>query len=231
MQVAAYIRNLGYEAVPSMTDTALVIPYALKAGLGEYARNQMVITAEFGPRLRFSKIFTSLPLVHDTPKALGVRAFCNICTKCADACPVTALPFGTPQVGGANISALKGVRKWISDTEKCFGFWAQLASDCAICMRVCPFNRDFQCWYHRLWLRLALSPLRRAALWLDRKPGGAEETQRLVVRPLSFRVSSGAHCRASFPRQSGQLAARRTVCLHVGHPEPASTSRQAEHLL
>ena len=48
MQLAAYIRNLGYEAVPSMNDTALVIPYALKAGLGEYARNQLVITPEFG---------------------------------------------------------------------------------------------------------------------------------------------------------------------------------------
>ncbi|WP_299408847.1 reductive dehalogenase domain-containing protein [uncultured Roseobacter sp.] len=171
MQVAAYIRNLGYEAVPSMNDTALVIPYALKAGLGEYARNQMVITPEFGPRLRFSKIFTSLPLAHDVPEPLGVRAFCDICTKCAEACPVKALPFGAPEVGGANVSALKGVRKWTSDAEKCFGFWAKLASDCAICMRVCPFNRDFRKWYHRLWLRLALSPLRRAALWLDAKRG------------------------------------------------------------
>ncbi|WP_299505603.1 reductive dehalogenase domain-containing protein [uncultured Roseobacter sp.] len=175
MQVAAYIRNLGYEAVPSMNDTALVIPYALKAGLGEYARNQMVITPEFGPRLRFSKIFTSLPLAHDVPKPLGVRAFCDICTKCAEACPVKALPFGAPEVGGANVSALKGVRKWTSDAEKCFGFWAKLASDCAICMRVCPFNRDFRKWYHWLWLRLALSPLRRAALWLDAKRGARKK--------------------------------------------------------
>lgn len=172
MQLAAYIRNLGYEAVPSMNDTALVIPYALKAGLGEYARNQMVITRDFGPRLRFSKIFTSLPLAHDAPQPLGVRAFCDICTKCADACPVKALPYGPPAVGGENISALRGVRKWTSDAEKCFGFWANLASDCAICMRVCPFNRDFSRWPHRLWLRLALSPLRRIALWMDRKRGG-----------------------------------------------------------
>ena len=163
MQLAAYIRNLGYEAVPSMNDTALVIPYAVKAGLGEYARNQMVITPEFGPRLRFSKIFTNLPLAEDTPKPRGVRAFCDICTRCADACPVKALPYGPPQVGGANVSAIRGVRKWTSDAEACFGFWAKLASDCAICLRVCPFNRDFSKWRHRLWLRLALSPLRRLA--------------------------------------------------------------------
>jgi len=171
MQVAAYIRNLGYEAVPSMNDTALVIPYAVKAGLGEYARNQMVITPEFGPRLRFSKIFTNLPVAHDDPKPKGVRAFCDICTKCADACPVKALPYGPPSTERANISAIKGVRKWTSDAEKCFGFWAKLSSDCAICMRVCPFNRDFGTWHNKLWLKLALSPFRKLALRLSKTHG------------------------------------------------------------
>ncbi|MGI9389867.1 MAG: 4Fe-4S double cluster binding domain-containing protein [Boseongicola sp.] len=171
MQVAAYIRNLGYQAVPSMNDTGLVIPYAIKAGLGEYARNQMVITPEFGPRLRFSKIFTSIPIAHDPPKMHGVRSFCDICTKCADACPVNALPLGPPKVSGGARSEIKGVRKWTSDAEKCFGFWAKLSSDCAICMRVCPFNRDFSKLWHRWWLQLALSPLRRVALWLDRRRG------------------------------------------------------------
>ncbi len=172
MQLAAYIRNLGYEATASMNDTGLVIPFAVKAGLGEYARNQMVITPEFGPRLRFSKIFTNLPLTHDAPKPQGVRAFCDICTKCADACPVKALPFGPPEVTNDSQSSIKGVRKWTSDAAKCFGFWAKLSSDCAICMRVCPFNRDFRKWQHRVWLKLALSPARKIALWMDRKRGG-----------------------------------------------------------
>ncbi len=172
MQLAAYIRNLGYEAVASMNDTGLVIPYAVKAGLGEYARNQMVITPEFGPRLRFSKILTSLPLAHDAPRTRGVRAFCNICTKCADACKVKALPYGPPKVGGVNPSAIRGVRKWTSDAEKCFSFWARMTSDCAICMRVCPFNRDFSKWRHQAWLQLALSPLRKLALQLDKGRGG-----------------------------------------------------------
>ncbi len=174
MQLAAYIRNLGYDAVASMNDTALVIPYALKSGLGEYARNQMVITPGFGPRLRFSKIFTNLPLSHDLPKKLGVARFCDSCTKCADACPVKALPYGPPKTGGTNPSAIQGVRKWTSDAEKCFGFWAKLSSDCAICMRVCPFNRDFTKRQNRAWLKLALSAntaLRKFALWLDRNRG------------------------------------------------------------
>ena len=168
-QVATYIRNLGYEAVASMNDTGLVIPYAVKAGLGEYARNQLVITNQFGPRLRFSKIFTSLPLTHDAPKKQGVAEFCAICTKCADACPVKALPYGPPGSLGPGKSAIKGVRKWTSDAAACFGFWTKLSSDCAICMRVCPFNRDFTTLFDRIWLKLALSPLRKIALWIDAK--------------------------------------------------------------
>ncbi|MBY6160717.1 4Fe-4S dicluster domain-containing protein [Mameliella alba] len=175
LQLAAFIRNLGYQAVPSMNDTALVIPYAVKAGLGEYARNQMVITPDLGPRLRFSKIFTDLPLAHDAPRKLGVAEFCAICTRCADACPVKALPYGPPSTNAPNRSAIKGVRKWTSDAEKCFGFWAKLASDCAICLRVCPFNRDYDRWPARLWRRLALSRFRRLALWLARAHGSRKK--------------------------------------------------------
>lgn len=173
-QLVAYIRGLGYEAIGSMNDTALVIPYAIKAGLGEYARNQLVITPEFGPRLRFSKIFTNLPLAHDAPQKRGVADFCAICTKCADACPVKALPFGPPSAEPVGRSSIRGVRKWTSDAEKCFGYWVKLTSDCAICMRVCPFNRDYSKALHRVWLKLALSPLRRLALWWDEQSKRAD---------------------------------------------------------
>ena len=120
IQLASYIRNLGYEAVPSMNDTGLVIPLAVKAGLGEYGRNQMVITPEFGPRLRFSKIFTSLPLVPDEPRRNGVKEYCDICTKCAEQCPPKALPFGPPSDEQPNRSTIRGVKKWSADCEKCF---------------------------------------------------------------------------------------------------------------
>lgn len=163
IQLAAYIRGLGYEAVASMNDTALVIPYAIKAGLGEYGRNQMVLTPGFGPRVRFSKIFTSLPLEADTPKPLGLTRYCHSCTICADSCPPKALPKGAPDFGPDNKSTIKGVKKWSADCEKCFGYWAKLRTDCAICMRVCPFNRRYDRWQDRLWRRLAMGKGRRIA--------------------------------------------------------------------
>jgi epoxyqueuosine reductase QueG len=177
VQLVTYIRNLGYQAVGSMNDTALVIPLAVKAGLGEYGRNQMVITPEYGPRVRFSKIFTDLPLEHDLPKKLGVREFCDICTKCADNCPPKALPFGAPDENGPNVSTIKGVKKWSADCEKCFGYWAAIASDCAICMRVCPYNRKGNGLGDRLFRLLANSRFRKLALWLDNKSDRADRVK------------------------------------------------------
>ncbi len=171
IQLSTYIRNLGYEAVASMNDTALVIPYAVKAGLGEYGRNQMVITPEFGPRIRFSKIFTNLPLQTDEPKPLGIKQYCEICTRCAEACPPRALPFGEPETVGHNRSTLGGVKKWSADCEKCFGYWAKLKSDCAICMRVCPFNRRYVGLADRVFRALATSRFRKLALWWEQRRG------------------------------------------------------------
>jgi epoxyqueuosine reductase QueG len=148
-----------------------VIPYAVKAGLGEYGRNQMVITEEFGPRVRFSKIFTNLPLNHDKPKKFGVREFCDICARCAEQCPPKALPFGPPEAGGENQSAARGVVKWTANCEKCFGYWAKLKTDCAICLRVCPYNKDFSKWWFRLGRKLAGTSLRHVILRLDTKLG------------------------------------------------------------
>ena len=167
VQISQYIRNLGYEAVSSMNDTALAVPYAIKAGLGEYGRNQLVITPEFGPRVRFSKIFTDLPMALDQPKKFGITEFCNICERCADACPPKAIPRGQPTEFGPNKSSIRGVVKWTADCEKCFGYWARMGSDCAICMRVCPFNKDFSKWYYRLARNLAGTRLRKLILVLD----------------------------------------------------------------
>ena len=83
LSITQYIRNLGYEAIGSMNDTSLAIPYAIQAGLGEYGRNGLLITQKYGPRVRLGKIYTNLDLSHDEPINFGVKEFCNICNICA----------------------------------------------------------------------------------------------------------------------------------------------------
>ncbi|MEZ5727141.1 MAG: reductive dehalogenase domain-containing protein [Burkholderiaceae bacterium] len=180
-----YLRNLGYRAVASANDSALAVPLAVKAGLGEYGRLGLLISPRFGPRLRLGKIFTDLPLAHDSPRAFGVREFCDQCRRCVVACPVKAVPDGPPGPPPPGPSYLKGVRKWTIDAEKCFGYWAAQNSDCAICIRVCPYNRDFSRRGARVWRWLAGTRLRRLALWLDLR---SRRSERLSPRQWWQRV-------------------------------------------
>ncbi len=171
LSLAQYIHNLGYNAIASMNDTSLAIPYAIKAGLGEYGRHGLLITPKYGPRIRLGKIYTNLPLAHDKPIAFGVREFCEICRRCTEGCPVKAISDGPPSKEIYNQSNIRGVRKWSVDGEKCFGFWTAQNTDCSICIRVCPYNKDFSRWYHRIGLKLAGTWLRNFILWLDIKTG------------------------------------------------------------
>ena len=171
LAIAQYITNLGYRAVASMNDSALVIPLAIKAGLGEYGRHGLLITREFGPRVRIGKVFTDMPLAHDRPVRFGVREVCDVCRACTDGCPAKAIAGGEPSTLMHNRSNIQGIRKWTTDAEKCFRFWANQNTDCSICVRVCPYNRDFSEWWSRAWRWLAGTRLRRLALWLDRVGG------------------------------------------------------------
>ena len=170
--IATYILNLGYRAIASVNDTSQAIPYAIQAGLGEYGRNGLLITKDHGPRVRIGRIHTDMPLSHDQPVSFGVREFCtSTCRRCANACPPKAISQGPPTEEIPNQSLTKGIRKWQIDAERCFKFWVNQATECGICIRVCPYNKDISRWwkrlYYRFWQRLAASPLKKAALWMD----------------------------------------------------------------
>ena len=168
LTITQYIRNLGYRAVASMNDSALAIPLAVQAGLGEVGRHSLLITREYGPRLRLGKIFTDMPLVIDEPIRFGVKEFCDICQRCSAACPPRAIPHRAPSRKAHSVSNLKGVLKWTTIAEKCFSFWVGQNSDCSICIRVCPYNRDFSKWHNRVWRRLAGTRLRKLMLLIDK---------------------------------------------------------------
>ena len=93
--------------------------------------------------------------------------FCRICDRCVKGCPPRAVPEGPPTAEPRNRSNLVGVRKWQVDAEKCFAYWTSLGCDCGICLRICPYNKDFSKWTMRLARRLAATRLRRLMLKLD----------------------------------------------------------------
>ncbi len=177
LSVAQFIRNLGYNAVASMNDSSIAIPMAIQAGLGEYGRNGLLITKEFGPRVRLGKIYTDLPMALDKPLHFGVKEFCGICQRCAQGCPVKAISAEKPSTQIHNQSNIKGVKKWTVDGEKCFSYWSAQNSDCAICIRICPYNKDYSHWWYRGGRWLAGTWLRELMLALDIKLGYGKRMQ------------------------------------------------------
>ena len=139
--LAQFLRHLGVKAIPSGNDTAMSIPYAIQAGLGELGRNGLLITRPYGPRVRLCKIFTNLPLQCDEPGEFGVKEFCDVCRQCAAQCPGRAIAQGERTAEGCNISNAPGPLKWYVDGEKCYSFWTRSRCECGACIRVCPFNK------------------------------------------------------------------------------------------
>lgn len=149
VMLAEFIRGLGYNAIPSANDTALNIPLAIDAGLGELARNAKLIHPLYGPRCRISKVITDLPLEPGKPNLWGVTEFCNVCGKCAHNCPTGAIPTGERSFEPMGIFNHRGVLQWQVDHMKCYEYWSKVGTDCGICIRVCPFNKSKH-WSHNL---------------------------------------------------------------------------------
>jgi reductive dehalogenase len=142
MYLSAFIRSLGFQAIDCSTnDVALTIPMAMQAGLGELGRNGLLITPEFGPRVRISKVITDLPLVADTPVEFGVTGLCTVCKKCAQMCPSHSIISGERTTEPHNVSNASGELKWPVNGETCRMYWGRMNRPCTNCISCCPYNK------------------------------------------------------------------------------------------
>jgi epoxyqueuosine reductase QueG len=108
---------------------------AVRAGLGEFGLNNVVVTAQYGPRIRFNSVITTAPL---TPSPLLARKTCDglDCQKCIEECPADALR-ALPDAGADRVWLDPAARTdWAACRE------SQATSDCmGRCLRVCPAGR------------------------------------------------------------------------------------------
>ncbi len=136
VNLARYIRNLGYSARAHISDSNYQImlpPVAHDAGLGELSRMGYLISRKYGARIRLGAVTTDLPLVADRPVVFGVQNFCASCLKCAENCPSAAIPRGDK-------ATVRGVKKWQLNVEQCLWYWRVAGTDCGLCMQVCPYS-------------------------------------------------------------------------------------------
>jgi epoxyqueuosine reductase len=137
--VAGFIRFLGYPARAHHPRTFVGYPptilnplAAVSAGLGEIGRQGLLITEEFGPRVRLATVTTDLPLPQAEPKRFGVEEFCEGCTLCREACKGDAIPDHKAEV--------RGIMKYTIDPYKCLPEFAK-TDGCALCISKCAFNK------------------------------------------------------------------------------------------
>ncbi|MFX1286640.1 MAG: reductive dehalogenase [Promethearchaeota archaeon] len=142
--MAESLRKLGYQAIPAGNDTGLSVPLAVKAGLGQFGRNGLLITPKYGQRVRICKVLTDLPLIPDKPIDFGVTQFCRVCKKCAKACPSQSISYETDptwETPWDTISNNNGTYKWYVNVDTCYDYWVKNSADCSNCIRVCPFTK------------------------------------------------------------------------------------------
>lgn len=96
---------------------------AYHAGLGNYGINHLLITPEFGPRVRLMATLTDAELEHGRARLPLVNERCQGCGRCLEACPVQAL------------HADGQIHK-----HKCADYmFSQLGGlRCGLCLRACP---------------------------------------------------------------------------------------------
>ncbi|NOY51365.1 MAG: 4Fe-4S dicluster domain-containing protein [Chlorobi bacterium] len=138
IQLAAFIRNLGYQARAHIDGNyEVVCPLVARdAGLGEIGRMGLLMTPKHGPRVRIGVVTANIPLSIDQPgDNFPVIDFCTICKKCADSCPSNAISF-------EDMEEIDGVLRWQINQEACFTLWCKLGTDCGRCMSVCPYSHE-----------------------------------------------------------------------------------------
>jgi NAD-dependent dihydropyrimidine dehydrogenase PreA subunit len=137
-EVARLLRAQGYAAQAGhpLNGLALYPPLGQLAGLGWRGRHGMLISPQFGPRMRLAAVFTNvknLPFFQGENEHRWIEAWCATCGACIKACPTGAI-YETPVERGPGMVSC-------ADAETCFPFFFE-HHGCSVCIKVCPFNRQ-----------------------------------------------------------------------------------------
>jgi epoxyqueuosine reductase QueG len=111
---------------------------ARMAGLGWQGKNLLLITPQYGSRVRLVTVLTTAALNADKPE----KNRCGDCTACQDACPAQAIKGINTKTHYKNRNEAMYFSRCM---EKVTGEFAKIPEVgvpiCGICIKVCPFGR------------------------------------------------------------------------------------------
>jgi epoxyqueuosine reductase len=110
---------------------------ARMAGLGWQGKSLLLVTPDYGPRVRLVTVLTDAPLEAESP----IKNRCGECTLCRDACPAGAIKGISIKDNYKNREEALYFSRCV---EKLTGEFSKLpnigALICGICIKVCPFG-------------------------------------------------------------------------------------------
>jgi epoxyqueuosine reductase len=108
------------------------------AGVGWQGKSLLIVSPQYGPRIRLATILTDMPLSSDKP----LRNRCGTCKECATACPASAIRNVRIEDRYANREEALHFSRCVEQTRSFktrLGIEAQI---CGVCIRACPFGRN-----------------------------------------------------------------------------------------
>jgi epoxyqueuosine reductase len=148
LRVAQFIQSACAKALPIPASQALnrelwtsYVSHkavAVAAGLGWQGKSLLVVTPEYGPRVRLVTVLTDLPFTPDKP----VKNRCGKCSQCSDACPVQA-------IRNVNTESHYSSREEALFFERCVDRVVKQNPQlpfielpiCGVCVRACPWGQ------------------------------------------------------------------------------------------
>lgn len=147
LQVVRLLQQAGWHAFPiHASQTIQKAPHHLGvfshklaanlAGLGWIGRSCLLITPEFGPRIRWATVLTDVPLPHGTPKKNKCDDDCNFCVTICPAQAFTGRQFDPSEPREARMDA-NACYQYLEKREEQTG-----ARICGLCVAACPIGRN-----------------------------------------------------------------------------------------
>jgi len=147
LSVAQYLMRKGYRAfivpasqVLSYETYAGLAPHKTAAhlsGLGWIGKSALLVTREFGPRVRFATVYTDAPL----PSGIPAKNRCGSCDKCVDVCPpgaITGESF-SPDKPRDHIYVAGTCNQYMKERRISLLGKHVFGGNCGLCVQACPF--------------------------------------------------------------------------------------------
>lgn len=111
---------------------------AIAAGIGWQGKSLLVVSREYGPRIRLVTVLTDLELDPDKP----LKNLCAKCSACADACPAQAIRNVNTTRHYADREEALFFQRCADKVSKEFRKLPFIENPiCGVCIRACPFGQ------------------------------------------------------------------------------------------